>query len=78
MDKEWLRALLGPHDRMVGRLRFQHAGTCWRVWNLRDNGAWIFIGSLDNINRHPFVEPDESLVQRAKELAARRHEEVVL
>lgn len=64
------------HERYIGTLLFRQCGLMWDVWNRR-NGRWIFIGSLDNINRHPWVEPDESLVQRAKELAARRHEEVV-
>lgn len=73
MDKEWL----GPRDRMVGRLWFQHAGMYWRVYNYR-NGGWYFIGALDKQARHPAVESDASLMQRAKELAARRHEEVVL
>lgn len=69
---EWMRALLGPRDRMVGRLRFQHAGTCWRVWNLRDNGAWVFVGMLDKVLRHN--EDDKHLTARAIELAKRRHE----
>lgn len=66
----WLQVLLGPRDRMVGRLRFQHANTCWRVWNLRDNGAWIFVGMLDKVQH----EDDEHLTARAVALAKRRHE----
>lgn len=67
---EWMRALLGPHDRMVGRLRFQHANTCWRVWNLHNDGAWVFVGMLDKVQH----EDDEHLTARAIELAKRRHE----
>lgn len=67
---DWLRALLGLRDRMVGRLRFQHVNTCWRVWNLRDSGAWVFVGMLDKVQH----EDDEHLTARAIALAERRHE----
>lgn len=69
--------IVGPRDRMIGTLLFKSMGLYWQVYNYR-NGGWYFIGALDKQARHPAVESDASLMQRAKELAARRHEEVVI
>lgn len=69
--------ILGPRDRKINTLLFKSMGLYWQVYNYRHDG-WYFIGALDKQARHPAVESDESLVQRAKDLAARRHEEVVV
>lgn len=61
------------HDRTIGSLRFERKGLTWRVWNLR-HGEWYFVGALDVFDRHPFIESNEQLVTRAKDLAARRGE----
>lgn len=60
-------------DRTIGSLRFERKGLTWRVWNLR-HGEWYFVGALDVFDRYPFVESNEQLVTRAKDLAARRGE----
>lgn len=60
-------------DRRIGSLRFERRGLTYTVWNQHANGAWYFVGMLDVNDRHPYVEPDNALVERAKALAARRH-----
>lgn len=64
----------GPSDRLIGSLQFRRDGLTYTVYNRHANGAWYLVGALDVLDRHPYVEPDNALVERAKALAARRHE----
>lgn len=61
-------------DRIIGALQFERHGLLYKVWNRHANGAWYLVGALDVLDRHPYAEPDNALVERAKALAARRHE----
>ena len=59
-------------DRRIGSLLFERRLLTYTVWNRHSNGAWYFIGMMDVDDRHPHVETNNALVERAKALAARR------
>lgn len=60
--------------RRIGSLLFERYGLTYTVFNRHTDGEWYFVGALDVLDRYPYVEPDNALVERAKALAARRHE----
>ncbi len=63
-------------SRQVGALKFCRERLDYTVWNQHSNGEWYLVGVLDVLDRYPYVEPDDVLVERAKALAARLHEEL--
>ena len=65
--------LIGPRDRHIGTLLFKRKRLIYELWNYR-HGEWYFVGALDVFDRYPFIESNEQLVTRAKDLAARRGE----